>query len=161
MARKLEAAAQVSIVARDRVIDTIRREIRVVVMVEKRLTVEQIAIASGVPVRALRTYMDNDETEAREPPTSNMLSIAVVLGERCVNAVLALIGYGGAVPLDEADELQPMALVADAMCEVGVIAQAAARGKGRISHVDDRVVAAAADKAIHDLLPFSSAGRAE
>jgi len=161
MTSRNDSAGSSSIVARDRVIDCIRRELRVTVAVEKRMTVEQISQASGVAVRAIRTYMENDPTEAREPPTSNMLSIAVVLGERAVNAVLALVGYGGAIPLDEPVDEQPMALVADAMCEVGIIAQAAARGKGRVNHQDQRMVAEAADKIIHDMLPLSSARHAE
>jgi len=156
-----ESAKRCAIVTRDRVIDCVRRELRIVVTVEKTMTVEQISSASGIEVRTVRTYMANDPTEAREPSTSALLSIAVVLGARCVNAVLSLIGYGGAEPLDEPDEAEPMAIAADMMTEVAIITQAAARGKGRINHQDAPAVEKAANQLVHDALKLSSIAEAE
>jgi hypothetical protein len=161
MARGRESAERTSIVPRDRVIDCVRRELRVVVTVERTMTVEQISQASGVAVRAIRSYMDNEPTEVREPPTSATLSIAVVLGKRCVNAVLSLIGYGGAEPLDEPDVVEPMTIVAEMMGDIAVIAQAAARGKTHITHCDMPAVRKAADEIVADALKLSSIAVAE
>lgn len=159
MTKRQESAEQSPIVSRDRVIDTVRRELHTVVNVERRLTVAQISEASGVPVRVIRTYMANDSTEAREPCASNLLSIAVVLGSRCVAVVLALIGYGGAEPLDEPDALEPMVLTAEMMTNIAVIANAAKNGK--IKHSDERAVKRAADEIVQDALVLSSIGDAE
>jgi hypothetical protein len=161
MARGGESAEQSVVVARDRVIDAVRTQIRVAVNVERRFTVEQISQASGVTVRALRSYMANDPTEAREPSTSALLSIAVVLGPRTVNGILSLIGYGGAEPLDEPDAAEPMAIAADMMTEVAIITQAAARGKGRINHQDAPAVEKAANQIVADALKLSSIAEAE
>jgi hypothetical protein len=54
-----------------------------------------------------------------------------------------------------------MVRVSDAICEVGIVAQAVARGNGRVRHGDDKTVRQAADKAIRDMLPFSSFGGGE
>jgi hypothetical protein len=139
----------------------VRRELHVVVNVEKTMTVPQISRASGVEIRAIRTYMANDPGEAREPSTSALLSIAVVLGPRCVNAVLSLIGYTGAEPLDEPDEAEPLTLAADMMTEVAIITQAAARGRGRINHQDAPAVEKAANQIVQDALKLSSIAEAE
>lgn len=156
-----ESAEQAPVVARDRVIDTVRTQLRVAVSVERRFTVEQISQQSGVAIRAIRSYMANDATEAREPSTSALLSIAVVLGPRCVNSVLSLIGYGGAEPLDEPDAPEPMALAGEMMTDLAIITQAAARGKGRITHQDAPEVEKAADRIVHDALKLSSIAEAE
>jgi hypothetical protein len=161
MSRGRESAGQSSVVARDRVIDTVRTQLRIAIQVERRFTVEQISEQSGVAVRALRSYMANDPTEAREPSTSALLSIGCVLGPRCVNAVLSLIGYGGAEPLDEPDQPEPMTLAGDMMTELAIITQAAARGKGRINHQDAPAVEKAANQIVHDALKLSSIAEAE
>lgn len=162
MARAPESAADSSIVSRDRVIDIVRRELRTAIFVEKRFSdLKAVADAAGLESRAVRTYMANDPTERREPCASALLSLAVVLGPRCVNAVLALIGYGGAEPLDEPDNLEPMALVGEMMGNVAIIAQAAARGKSRIQHTDEPAVRHAADELVAEALKFSSIGDAE
>ncbi|NIJ24813.1 helix-turn-helix domain-containing protein [Sphingomonas japonica] len=128
-------------------------------MVQRHFTVEQVAATSGVPVRTVRSYMANDETEVREPTLSNALSIACVLGPVAVNGVLALIGYGGAKPLDEPDAIQPMQIVATGMQHFAVIAEAAA--DNRIDHTEEQRTTEAADGIIATFLPLSSAGRAK
>lgn len=162
MARGESSSGTVSIVSRDRVIDVMRREIRTALFVEKCFAdVAALASAAGIEKRALRTYMDNEQTEAREPCSSAMLSLAVVLGPRCVNAVLSLIGYGGAEPLDEPDAAEPMTLAGDMMTELAIITQAAARGKGRINHQDAPAVEKAANQIVADALKLSSIAEAE
>jgi hypothetical protein len=151
------SAEQSPIVSRDRVIDVIRREVRVCVIVERKMTVEALSEASGVGVRTIRTYMANDASEAREPCLSNALSLACVLGSRAVNAILALIGYSGS-PLDEPEAIQPMRIVADAIGHLSVISNAAA--DNNIDHTEEPETTKAADALIATVLPLSSAGRA-
>lgn len=146
-----------SIVSRDRVTAAIRTELRTAIVVERRLTVDQLATASGVSVRAIRSYMANDAGEVREPCLSSALSIAVVLGTRCLNAILALVGYA-ARPLDEEDQPCPMMIAATSMGHLATIAAAAA--DGRIDHTEEQPVRAAADMIIATLVPLSSAGNA-
>ena len=155
--KAMPAASDESIVTRDRVIDVIRGELRTAITVQRRFTIDQIAAASGVKVRAIRTYMANDPTEAREPCLAAALSLAVVLGPRAVSAIVALIGYA-ATPLDEADELQPMQMVADMMQPLATIAAAAA--DGRIDHIELPGCKNAADLIIAAVLPLSSAAEA-
>lgn len=152
------AAQQSQLVSRDRVIDIVRPMLRNATVVSRRFTVEQIAEQSGVPIRTVRSYMANDASEVREPTLSNALSIACVLGPMAVNGVLALIGYGGAKPLDEADEMQPMAMAATALASLSTIATAAA--DGRIDHSERPACRQAADTIIATLLPISSVGSA-
>jgi len=160
MARRSKSAEESPIVSRDRVIEVMRRELRTAIYVEKRFSdAGEIVTASGVPLRVVRSYMANDPGEVREACLSNALSIAVVLGQRTVNAVLSLIGYGGAEPLDEPDTDEPMVLTADIMSNAAVIAKAAARGK--IRHTDERAVKEAADHIVQDALKLSSIGDAE
>jgi len=146
------------LVSRDRVIDVVRTLLRSATVVSRTYTAEQIADASGVQLRTVRSYMANDPGEVRKPTLSNALSIAVVLGPRAVNAVLALIGYGGASPLDEPDAIMPMQVIADGMKHFAVIADAAA--DNRIDHTEEAATRAAADGIIATFLPLSSAGKA-
>lgn len=154
---RASAATQEPIVSRDRVIDTMRGELRTAIIVQRRMTVEEVSAASGVPVRTIRTYMANDPAEVREPCLSAALSVAVVLGGRAVAALMALIGYSG-TPLDEPDPLQPMLLAATAMQHLSTIATAAA--DGRIDHTEMPGCREAADMLIATVLPLASAGAA-
>jgi hypothetical protein len=157
MTQRSNNAETTQIVSRDRVIEVVRVALRTATVITRNFTVEQIAEASQVPVRTIRSYMANDPGEVREPTLSNALSIAVVLGKPAVNAVLALIGYGGAAPFDEPDPVAPMQLVADGMKHFAVIADAAA--DNRIDHTEEERTRAAADGIIATFLPLSSAGK--
>lgn len=114
-----------------------------------------LARLSGVCGRTIKSY----RVEGKEPSLSNALSLAVVIGPRAVNAVLAIIGYGGAAPLDEEDERAPGQIVASVMKHFSVIATAAA--DGRFDHLERPGCQAASDQIIAELLPLSSAGEAE
>lgn len=157
MPQRNMSAESVGLVTRDCVTETIRRQLRNAVIVERRFTVEQIANESGVSLRAVRTYMANDPSEVREPCLSAALSIAVVLGSRSVNAILALIGYV-ATPLEEGERVQPMQLVAEAMSDLSAIAAAAV--DNRFDHIELPTVQNAADHMIEILTPISSRGAA-
>ncbi len=118
-------------------------------------TIESIASASGVKRDTIKGWL----ADGKEPSLSKALSVAVVLGERAVNTVLAIIGYGGATPLDEPDTPDLHQLVAAGLGDFHVIAAAAA--DGRIDHTEEAPVQEAADHLIASLLPLSSARRAE
>lgn len=153
------SATESQIASRNRVTDALRRELHIAVHVERRLSVPQISEGSGVPVRAIRSYMASDPGELREPSVSAALSIACVMGRRTVNALLAEIGYGGATPLEEPDEMQPMQIVANAFDHFNVIVRAAS--DNRIDHTEEWATTEAADMLIATVLPLSSAGKAE
>lgn len=151
-------AEDTGIVSRNCVIETIRPMLRNAVVIQRRFTVEQLAELSGVKVRAIRSYMAMDEGDARQPSLSAAMSLATVLGTPAVNAILALIGYGGAKPLDDADEPQPMQDVAKVMGSFNTFVQAAA--DGRIDHTEADPVREATDTIIATLIPYSSHGDA-
>lgn len=148
------SAEESGIVSRDRVTVLLRSLLQSRVNIERLMTVEQVSQLSGVKVRAIRSYMANDPLEVREPPLSNALSIAVVLGAPAVNAVLSLIGYGGAQPLDEPDAIAPGTIVAELITHTAPIARAAA--DGRFDHTEKPITRAAADAIIQAVLPLSS-----
>lgn len=108
---------------------------------------------SGVPARTIKSY----RIDGKEPSLSNALSLAVVIGPKALNPILALIGYV-ARPLDEADALNPNQIVASLLPHVSTIATAAA--DGRIDHTERRDCQQAADLIIEAVMPLSSAGDA-
>lgn len=148
-----KAVAECAIVSPERVGEVIRVQMRIARA--KGLTLADIARDSGVRLNTIRGWIE----EGKEPSLSKALSVAVVLGERAVNAVLAIIGYGGACPLDEPGRVNPMRLVADCMEPFSVLARAAA--DGRIDHTEEEPCREAADTIIATVLPLSSAGQAE
>jgi transcriptional regulator with XRE-family HTH domain len=157
VSQRNNSAEEATIVSRDCVIDVLRRQLHVAVKIERRFTVEQIAAESGVKVRAIRSYMSGDDGEAREPSLSAALSIAVVLGKRTVNAMLATIGYVG-MSLEDAEKSGPAMVAAEAMCHLGTFARAAA--DNTIDHVEEPEAENAVDNVIELLTPFSSRGKA-
>lgn len=158
MTDRNNSAEDRSLVARDRVIDWLRFELHRAVHVERRFTVKEIGERSGVSVRRLTSYISSNVSEQREAMLSAAISIAVVLGTDAVNRMLALIGYGGATPLDEAEEKQPMQVVAGVMAPLNIIVQAAANNRW---DTEEQVpVREAADLIITHMLPLSSHGDA-
>ncbi|WP_188656409.1 hypothetical protein [Stakelama pacifica] len=146
------------IVSRDRVIDTVRPLLRTAIVIERRFTVEDLHRLSGVSVRTIRSYMANDPGEVREPSLSAALSLAVVIGPHAVNAVLAIIGYGNASPMDEPDEREPIRLLINGMAHWAILTRCAA--DGIIDHTEEADTTKAADGLIAELLPYSSTGKA-
>lgn len=158
MTHRNNTAGETEVVSRNCVIETIRALLRNAVVVRRRFTVEQLADLSGVKVRAIRSYMAMDEGEVREPSLSAALSLATVLGTEAVNSILALMGYGGATPLDEASDAHPMQDVAKVMGSFNTFVQAAA--DDRIDHLERPIVKEATDTIIATLIPYSSMGDA-
>lgn len=140
-----------------RVRDVLQRELRAAIIVERRFTREQLEKASGVNVHTIDALRSADPAKQRRVTMADAFSLAFVLGERAVNALLALIGYGGAAPLDGQDTFNPVAATANAMGHLAVIARAAA--DGRIDHIEEPECQLAADALIAEVLPLSSAGR--
>lgn len=116
-------------------------------------TDDALAGLSGVCARTIKSY----RIEGKEPSLSNALSLAVVIGPKALNPILALIGYH-AKPLDEADALNPNMIVASILPHVSTIATAAA--DGRIDYTERPGCQRAADNIIELVMPLSSAGEA-
>lgn len=146
------------VVSDDRIRDVLRRELDRAINIERTFTRQQLSVESGVNVHTIDAITTRDEAKQRRICMADALSLSVVLGARSVNSMLALIGYGGAKPLDEAEELHPMVLAAAAMAHLSTIATAAS--DGRIDHTEERSCQEAADMLIATVLPLSSAGRA-
>lgn len=114
----------------------------------------QLAELSGVKARAIKSY----RVDGKEPSLSSALSLAVVIGPKAINPLLALIGYV-ARPLDEADAFCVNSAVATGLKHFSTIASAAA--DGRIDHNEAPLCREAADIIIQTVMPLSSAGAAE
>jgi hypothetical protein len=138
--------------------DVLHRRIHRATKLQKRFTRISLAGESGVNVHNLDQINAGQAEKHRRVALEDALSIAVVLGEETVNALLATIGYGGAKPLDEPDALQPVQIVMAATEQLGRIARAAA--DNRIDHLEEPDTTEAADILIATVLPLSSAGRA-
>lgn len=153
MASLCNAADDVGVVTHDRVTSLVRGLLSAAVAPGSAWTYDSLGAACRLSPRRLKSYVH----EGKEPPLSAALSIGLVLGKPAVNAVLSLIGYGGAAPFDEPAHSQPMQIVANGMKHFAVIASAAADNV--IDHTEERQTEAAADALIAEILPLSSAGR--
>lgn len=152
------SARRSALVSDDRVKETIRLLLHVAVHVERRFTVDQIAELAGLSYNTVSAYLSSRTEAQRQASLGNALSIAVVLGRSAVNQLLALIGYGGAAPLDELDE--DCALTSAVAASQGV-ATFLALAVGGVEPHERAGATAAVDLVITELTPFSSAGRAE
>lgn len=108
--------------------------------------------ASGLSPRTIKSY----RIDGKQPSLANALALALVLGKPAVNTLLAIIGYGGASPLDEPEAIKPHQIVAELLPHVSTIAMAAA--DGLIDHTEMPDCRVAADNIIRIALPLSSAG---
>lgn len=150
-------SAQTSRVCTDeRLTNAIRLQIDRVINVERTRTRAELAEVSGVNIYTIDAILSPDPAKKRRLKAEDMMSLAWALGERAVNAILATINFSGAKQIDQPANGAALELVADAICEVGIVASAVARGNGKVNHGDDKRTRAAADKAIRDMLPFSS-----
>lgn len=136
--------------------EPIRLELDRAINIERRFTRTQLAESSGVNIHTIDAMLSRNPDKHRRLALEDAMSLAWVLGERAINAVLAIIGFI-ASPLDDPDEVQPMQIVADAIGHLGVISRAAA--DNRIDHTEEPETREAADQLIATVLPLSSAGR--
>ncbi len=151
------SARNALVVSDERIRNKLRQEIDRAINLDRSTTRAQIAQDSGVNIHTIDSITTRDVAKHRRICASEALSIAWVLGERCVSALISTIGYV-ARPLDDADELQPMAIAAGALAQLSIIATAAA--DGRIDHTEAPSCRDAADAIIATVLPLSSAGGA-
>lgn len=147
------SAGEDSIVSRNRVMQTMRSILRTAIIIERKWTVEELAIESGVKARAIRSYMSNDEQEWREPPLSSALSLLAIIGNRAVNSAVSIIGYV-ANPLDSVEARGPAQDAAEALRHVSDFVSCAF--DNHIDHVEEPVATAACDNVIELLTPYSS-----
>lgn len=145
------------VVTDERLRNALRLQLDRAINVERTTTRAQLAADSGINIHTVDAILSRDVAKHRRIKAEDMMSLVWALGEVAVNAVLATINYCGAEPIEPAGG-DDMARVADAITEIGLITQAVARGGGHVGRSDKRDARAAADKAIRDLLPFSSAG---
>lgn len=117
-------------------------------------TDEALGAACGVSPRAIKSY----RVEGKEPCLTNALSIVCILGSSEVNRLLSVIGYGGARPLDEPDDLDARQITATILRNASIIADAAT--DGRIDHTEQPACRDAADAIIAAVMPLASAGGA-
>ena len=137
--------------------ETLRRQIdRAINITPRAFTRTSLAQESGVNVYTIDSILSRDEAKHRRIALADALSIAQVLGERAVNAILADIGFAFARPAGDADEMQPTIMAATALAKLSVIATAAA--DGRIDHLEMPACRDAADELIATIKPISSMG---
>ncbi|NII59819.1 hypothetical protein [Sphingomonas aerolata] len=144
------------IVSDERIRDTLRRQIERAYNVDRSFSRATLSSESGVSVHTLDQIMSRNPEKKRRVTMEDAFSIAQLLGDRAVSALLATIGYT-ARRMDEPDALQPMLIAATAMAHLSTIATAAA--DGRIDHTEQPGCQEAADMIIATVLPMSSAGR--
>lgn len=96
-------------------------EIHRFIHIERLMTRGQLAEAAGISVDYLDALRKTGEGRRKLKPAA-MLSLCVVMGQRRVNGLLANIGYGGAKPLDEADDICVHTIVASGLQHFSTIA---------------------------------------
>lgn len=149
------------VVSDERLRNAMRLQLDRIINIERSKTRSQLASETGVNISQIDAILHSDPGKKRRLKSEDMFSLLWGMDEQAVNAVLAIMAYGGAERLTNPSSAGDMERVADAICEVGIVAGAVARGNGRVRHGDDKTVRQAADKAIRDMLPFSSFGGGE
>lgn len=134
--------------------EPLRLELDRAINIERRYTRKQLAETSGVNIHTIDATLSRDPAKQRRVALEDAVSLAWVLGERAINAVLSLIGFV-ASPVD-GDAVSPAQIVAEGLSDFAVIATAAA--DGRFDHVESPRVREAADHLIATLVPISSHG---
>ena len=147
-----QSVPEVSLCSRNSVCDRLQAVLRAAQV--DGWTDDSLSELSGVPARTIKSW----RVEGKEPSLSNALSVAVVIGPKALNSVLALIGYH-AKPLEDADAIDPALIVATLLPHVTTIAKAGA--DGRIDHLEAPDCTEAADHIITTVMPLSSAGQAQ
>lgn len=143
------AVSNHSVVSHESVCDVMAALLRAAAM---KHTDEQLATLTGVPARTIKSY----RIEGKEPSLSNALSIAVVLGDQAVNALLSTIRYT-AQPLEKAADTSLAEITPTLLGHIATIAKALA--DNRIDHLEAPLVREAADGLIETATPLSSAGQ--
>ena len=152
--RNDNAVQSAPVASDDRIREALRKQINRCISLDRTHTRAELATESGVSIHQIDQLASQNPDKHRRVCMADAFSIAWVIGPRAVNALLAVIGYGGAKPLDEVDAVQPMLLTATALTHLSTIATAAA--DGRIDHTEEPACREAADQLIAVVLPLSS-----
>lgn len=153
----LAASAQRSpTISDERLRNVLRRELNRAINVERTFTRGELENESGVSVHQIDQIMSRDVSKKRRVAIEDAFSLADVLGDRCINALLATLGWVGR-PQDGGAPSRPMQIAANCMQHLSVIARAAA--DDQIDHTEEPDTTSAADLLIAEVLPLSSAGR--
>ncbi len=156
MTQRNENAREAPAVSDERIRNALRTEISRAITLDHSWTRTALADAAGVNLATIDGILTRDVAKHRRIKADAAFSLAWVLGERAVNALIAAIGFGGARPLD-ADEDCPLDSAVKASAALSVFLTAAA--DRRIDHVEERMATEAADMIVAELAPFTSAGR--
>jgi hypothetical protein len=135
----------------------LRRHIDIAINIDHTFTRQQLADESRVNIHTIDGILSLDPAKRRRVAMEDGMSIAWVLGEDTVNALMMVMRYGGATPLDSVPRADLTQIVPNGLADFAVIA--AALGDGRIDHTEEVGTTAAADRLIASILPLSSAGK--
>lgn len=141
----------------ERIRNVMRREISRAISIERSTTRAQLAEDSGVNIHNIDAILSQDRAKHRRVACEDALSLAWVLGERAVNALLAVIAYSRARPTSDVEEDCPLEAGCNSMDALGRFMRAAA--DRRIDHLEAPDATEAVDTIIAELAPFSSAGK--
>lgn len=151
------SAQRTPVASDDRVRDVLHREYQRAVNIERRFTRDTLAQAAGINLNQLDAVVARDKSKQRRITVEDAFSLAWALGPDTVNALLGIIAYKGAVPLDAEDADCPLDSAVASMSALSVFMAAAA--DRRIDHREEPEATRAVDTIIAELIPFSSAGK--
>lgn len=157
MSNRDNSARTPLVVSDERIRNVLRREIDRAINVDRDTTRAQLAEDSGVNIHTIDSITTRDVAKHRRIAIEDAFSLAYVLGERTVNALLSTIAYRGAHPANEADEDCPLDSAVVAMHNLTRFMDAAK--DRRIDHQEEPNATAAVDMVIAELTPWSSAGK--
>lgn len=150
------SARRLPTVSDERIRNVLRRELHRAINMDRRFTRSELEEETGVTVHQIDQILSRDAAKKRRVTVEDAFSLAEALGDRCIQALIATLGYVGR-PRSEADARRPMAIVANCMGHLSTIAQAAA--DDNIDHIEAPDTADAADMIIVELTPLSSMGK--
>jgi hypothetical protein len=145
------------IVSDERLRNALRRHIDIAINIDHTFTRKSLADDSRVNIHAIDGILSHDAAKRRRLAIEDAFSLAYVLGDAAVNALLATMNWHGS-PNGDPNAVSPAQIVAEGLADFSVIAAAAA--DGRFDHTEIEPCREAADHLIATLLPLSSSGRA-
>jgi hypothetical protein len=133
--------------------NVLREQIKRALHIDRIETRQSLAEKSGVNIHQIDAILSRDAAKQRPLHANEALSLAFVLGDRTVQALMALIGYA-ATSLDDAEAHGPAIVAVEMMENVARFARCAA--DNRIDHIEEPITTEAADNVINLALPYSS-----
>lgn len=142
-----------AIVSDERMRNVLREQIKLSLHIDRTETRQTLSDKSGVNIYQIDAILSRDPAKHRPLHANEALSIAFVLGDRAVQALMALIGYA-ATSLDDAEAHGPAMVAVELMENVARFARCAA--DNIIDHTEKPTTTEAADNVINLALPYSS-----